>query len=174
VILIISTCFDKLHELEFIRPINDIVGNCKIINYKDLDKNDLQKYSHIIISGTALIDNDYMNYFEDFSWIKNWKKPLLGICAGAQIIAKVFGEKIVNKQEIGLIKVDKKKDDKLLENVNLNEIFSLHNYVFNMPKDFEVLLENNIVQLCKKDKIYACLFHCEVRNKKLIENFILI
>ena len=54
------------------------------------------------------------------------------------------------------------------------KIYSLHKKTFTTPKIFKVILENETPQLIKHStkNIYACLFHTEVRNKVLIENFL--
>ena len=36
-ILIISTCKDKLSEEEFVRPIANIVGDCEVKHYNDVE-----------------------------------------------------------------------------------------------------------------------------------------
>ena len=122
--------------------------------------------------GVALKDFDYLNYLDKFNWIKSYSGHLLGICAGAQIIGKVFGEQLKKGQEIGLIKIKKIKQDKILDNVILNEVYALHNFYVDTPKNFELLLETKYPQLFTTGKIYASLFHPEIRNKNIISNFI--
>ena len=57
-ILIISTCNNKLSEEEFVKPIATIVGDCKIKHYNDVGYVD--NYEKIIICGTALEDNEFL------------------------------------------------------------------------------------------------------------------
>lgn len=175
-ILLINTCFEKesLHNLEFVRPIENILKKqnkkYEIQHYKEL-KN-IEQYNKIIICGNALKDNEFIK--EDFPWIKTYKKSILGICAGAQIIAKKFNSNITKKQEIGLFKPEIIKEDKIIKNLKLNEIYCLHNNSFELPKEFDLILKTSQSQLIKhkKKEIYATLFHPEVREEKLIENFI--
>lgn len=176
-ILIISTCKEKLHELEFVKPIEKILKeiNVKyfIKNYKKISKEDLGKSEKIIISGTSLKDNEFIKGIEKFNWIKNYDKPLLGICAGMQIIGLIFGGKLRKKREIGYYKENFVKNFLGLENEY--EVYHLHNYYISLPKDFEVYSESigKIPQAIKhkSKKIYGVLFHPEVRNRKLIEKF---
>ena len=63
-ILIISICKEKLHELEFVKPIEDILknNNAKFAtkHYSKISKADLQRADKIIICGTSLKDNEYL------------------------------------------------------------------------------------------------------------------
>lgn len=175
-ILIINICKHKLHFDEFIRPIYDIckqiTTNIKIINYLELKEESIDKYNKIIISGTALKDFDYLENLDKFSWIKTTKKSILGICAGAQIIAKIFSSEIVKEEEIGMQKLEIVKIDKILKNIKIDQIYSLHNCYFNIPKDFILIAKTKHPQIIKKENIYGCLFHPEARNKELILNFL--
>ena len=97
-ILLINTCSKKLSEHEFVRPVAELVKDCEIRHFKKLG--DLDKFSKIIICGTALKDFDYLN--ADWSWIKNYKGKLLGLCAGYQVIAKELGEHLEDHKIIGV------------------------------------------------------------------------
>jgi len=85
-ILIISVCNNNLSESEFVKPIAKIAEkNYEIKHYTETI--DFKKYRKIIISGTALKDNYFLNNLDKFNWIKKTNLPLLGICSGMQIIA---------------------------------------------------------------------------------------
>jgi len=175
-ILLISTCKNKLHELEFVKPIEKILINLKtefkVKHYLKLLDKDLISSEKIIICGTSLKDNEFTNNQDSFSWIKQTNKPVLGICAGAQIISKIFGADILKKKEIGFFTEDFKKD--FLGLKGKVEVYHLHNNCTTLPKDFTKYTNSKIPQAIKhKTKpIYATLFHPEVRNKVVIENFI--
>lgn len=176
-ILIISTCKEKLHELEFVKPIEDILRmnnfEFKSVNYKRLTKKDLDKAEKVIISGTSLKDCEYL--FEEnikkFNWIKDFKKPIFGICAGMQIISSVFNSELKNKKEIGFYNEDFVKE--FLGLKEEQEVYHLHNNYPSLPKDFDKFTSSEISQAIKHKtkEIYAVLFHPEVRNKELIINF---
>ncbi len=176
-VLVIDINYEKLHSLEYVRPIENILkennSNYEIKNYKE--EIELNKYSHIIISGTSLKNFAYEKHLDKFGFIKTFNGKIFGICAGAQIISKVFGEKIIEKKEIGLIKINLNRDDKIIENLKFPlEIYGLHKKSFGSFENFNIILKGEIEELIKhKEKpIYACLFHAEVRNKELIKNFI--
>src|SRR3989344_5724981 len=124
VILIISTCSLELSEFEFVKPIESILKSKRIKffteHYSSIKKDDLKKYDKVIICGTALKDFDYLKDINKFSWLKEFNKPLLGICAGMQVLGKVFGNELVDKEEIGNLNVEVKLKNKLTEKEKFN------------------------------------------------------
>jgi GMP synthase (glutamine-hydrolysing) len=171
-ILIISTCKEKLHELEFVKPIERILKKGYFVNhYSELSEKDLNKADKVIIAGTSLKDNGFMNHLDKFKWIKDFDKPLLGICAGMQIIGLLFGSKIKNKQEIGFYKENFTKE--FLGLIGKQEVYHLHNNYTLLPPEFISFTDSEIPQAIKhfSKKIYGVLFHPEVRNKEVIEKF---
>jgi GMP synthase-like glutamine amidotransferase len=178
-ILIINICKEKLHYYEFVKPIEDILKtegiSYFIKRYNDINKKDLEKSSHVIISGTSLYDNEFIIDLKKFEWIKNLEKPILGICSGMQIIQLIFLEeelkKIKRKTEIGFFKEDFIKNFLGLE--KYTEVYHLHNYYAKIPEGFEEYTCSKIPQAIKhrNRSIYGVLFHPEVRQKTLITNF---
>jgi GMP synthase-like glutamine amidotransferase len=175
-ILLISTCKEKLHELEFVKPIEKILRENKIkfftTHYSKLTNKDLKKASKVIICGTSLQDNKFLREVKKFEFIKTTDKPILGICAGMQIISLLFGAKLKRKTEIGFYQEDFPKE--FLSLKNKHEVYHLHNNYTTLPKQFNKFTIGKIPQAIKhKTKnIFGVLFHPEVRNKKLIEEFI--
>lgn len=162
-ILVINICKEKLHELEFVKPIEDILkkNNTKFVtkHYKKLKENDLKKAEKIIICGTSLKDNNFLNDIRLFSWIKDFKKPIFGICGGSHIIGLILEYKLKKNKEIGLKEIN--IDEEFFGIKGKISVYHLHG--------LEVLPE-----VYHKDNIYATVFHPEVRNKNMIENFIKI
>ena len=177
-ILVINLCKEKLHYYEFVKPILDILGknntNYFVKGYDKFKKEDLDKCSKVIICGTSLFDNDFVKFADKFNWILNFDKPILGICGGMQMIGLLFFGKIKKKTEIGFFK--EKFDKEFLGLSGEQEVYHLHNnYVdFGKMRDFDIFAGGGISQAVKhKEKeIYGVLFHPEVRNKKMILNFI--
>jgi GMP synthase (glutamine-hydrolysing) len=175
-ILVIDVCKEKLHYLEFVKPVEDVLKKNRTKyftkHYKNIRDSDLKKAKKIIICGTSLKDFEYSKHLKDFRWIKNFDKPILGICAGMQITSEIFGGKIKKQTEIGYYFENFKKD--FLSLNEEHEVYHLHNCYATLPKDFEQFTDGKIPQAIKhktKD-IYGVLFHPEVRNKKLIEEFV--
>ena len=180
-ILLINICKEKLHYLEFVKPIEDILKKEKIgffvRKYKEVSKEDLNKADKVIICGTSLGDNDFSlsENARFFSWISDFDKPILGICGGMQVIARVFGARIKKEQEIGFFKEKVHKPFFGLE--GFNEVYHLHNYYpdlyFSDELEAYAVSDKNIVQAFKHKtrEIYGVLFNTEVRQKLMIENF---
>ena len=176
-ILLINICREKLHELEFVKPIEDILNNGKIKyfvkDYKKINKNDLERADKIIICGTSLRDDEFLKNINKFEWLKDFNKPVLGICGGMQIIGLVFRGKLEKKTEIGFFKEYFKKQ--FLGLKGWQEVYHLHNHyaAFSKLKEFEVFNGDSVNQAVKhkKKEVYGVLFHPEVRQKELILNF---
>lgn len=186
-ILIIDLCYEEnsLHFNEFVKPVVDIVKNLtlnyEIIHYNKLNSLNLKylnNFKKIILCGVALKDFGYLeeNNFKVFEKFTNFKGYILGICAGAQVIGKLFGCDLKEGQEIGLYNLEIISEDILLNNVNLDEIYCLHNNYIEISEDFtKIAKTKNYCQIFKKITnstiFYGVLFHPEVRNKNLIINF---
>ncbi len=162
-ILIVSTCAEKLHELEFVKPVFDIVKKTLVSDivivkhYRNLTISDINKSNKIIICGTSLKDNDFLKDIKKFKWIKSYKKPIFGICSGSHLMGLVFGKKIKRKKEIGFKEIDIKEE--FLGIKGKRQVYHLHN--------FQVLPETY-----HKKNFYATLFHPEVRNREMIGDFL--
>ncbi|MGD2250432.1 MAG: hypothetical protein PVF58_18705 [Candidatus Methanofastidiosia archaeon] len=173
-ILIVDVNSKKLGYYEFVLPLCDIVGaitEYDIVHYTNIC--DIHGYEKIIVSGTPLMDNTYISNIKEFEWIKTCNKPVLGICAGMQVIGLVFGSLLIECKEIGMTKVEPVKDNILFSSDFM--AYELHKYGINPCKDFEVLAQSKkCIQGIKHKKkdIYGILFHPEVRNKEIINKFI--
>jgi len=174
-ILIVDMCYRKksLSYYEFVRPIEDIVKDNFIVkHFSELKDFNFSNIDKIIFCGTALKDIEYTKHINLFEWLKNIDKPVLGICAGMQIISLVFGGELIKKTKIGMNKIAVVKDNKILTKKEF-EAYELHNFSTNVPEKFEIIAKsNNSVEAIRYKNIYGVLFHPEVRNKEIIRNFI--
>lgn len=191
-LLLISLCKFELSELEFVDPIKKVLVDFKIsfdkISFKDLSKislSFLNEFDKIILCGTALMDFDYLEYFnsfKSFDILKDFRGDLLGICSGSQILTLLFGGDLINFKEIGLNKLNVVKDNVLVkkcedqDDVILKEIYCLHLKSCDVDKNpnFIVLARTQVPQIFKiKDRnFYAVLFHPEYRNVDILKNFL--
>lgn len=175
-ILLIDICKEKLGFYEFVKPVGDVLikNNVKgfVRSYDCLKKSDLERASSVIICGTTLFDSVFIGAAKKFEWLKDFDKPVLGICGGMQIIGLIFGGKLKKKTEIGYYDENFSKNFLGLE--GKQEVYHLHNnYVDFSGLDFDVFSGKKVTQAVKhkKKEIYGVLFHPEVRNKNLIQEF---
>jgi GMP synthase (glutamine-hydrolysing) len=158
-----------------------IVRNCNIT----LDEIKKLSPKAIILSGGPNSVN------EDFSpeinkAIFNLNIPILGICYGQQLIAKLLGGKVesANEREFGKAIINIKKDSELFANFNKDEsqVWMSHGDVMTkIPDNFEIIANTENAPFAaiewQEKKIYGVQFHPEVSHslegKKLISNFVL-
>lgn len=179
-ILLVDLCFeeDSLSRFEFEDPIADALKGAgfsyRVLHFTKVKGNELEKYDRIILCGTALKDNAYAGHLDSFAWIKSWERPLLGICAGMQVIGAVFGGGIVSQPAIGLMKMELARESPLLGEPREIEGYHLHNFGVSLPEDFQILAgtpEQVDAFRHSARPIYGIIFHPEVRNKWIIERF---
>lgn len=179
-ILLVDLCYEKdsLSRYEFVHPIRDTLQKlgflCNILHYTEVKPPHLANYDKIILCGTALMDNVYAEHLELFSWIKDCKKPILGICAGMQVISAVYGGSIVSNRAIGLEEIEVVRDSSLLGEPRQIEVYHLHNYAVTLPEGFLQLAgrTNDIEAFLHYMKpIFGVLFHPEVRNRWILDKF---
>ncbi len=181
-ILIISTCKEKFHELEFVKPIEDILKIKKIkfktINYKELSNKDIESSDKIIITGTSLKDNDFIEKknLKKFEFIKYYNKPILGICAGMHLIGILNCGKIKKQKQIGPLIIEFNENYLGIEKNIKHQVYSLHGLYIDFTKlnNFDIISYATCPQAVKHKtkEIYGVLFHPEVRNKEIILEFV--
>jgi GMP synthase-like glutamine amidotransferase len=122
--------------------------------------------SCIILTGVpvdanySLAETDTQRKVNDaFGWLKECKRPVLGICYGHQILAQIFGGEVSSLKEMVkderfplAWKADKKSG--LFSEVESLEVFAEHSdYVSEIPQDFKVL--------CQKDGIPYIMYRAD-------------
>ncbi len=114
------------------------------------------------------------------------KIPILGICYGLQLIAKLFGGKIKSskkRREFGRAFIYKKKSSLLTKNFFKSKIgvwMSHEDAVVKLPENFKAIAFTKDSKLTiienKKKKIYGVQFHPEVTHtdngKEIFKNFL--
>ena len=174
-ILIIQCCREKLHYFEFVKPIEDVLKKDKImfelVHYRCVNKKVVSKADKVIISGTSLKDNFFLQDLECFTWLKKFDKPVLGICAGMHILGLLFNGSLKEKTEIGLNNVFFEKE--FLGLKNTVECYELHNFYVESSEFEGFARSKDCLQAVKHryKPFYGVLFHPEVRNKELLEVF---
>jgi GMP synthase-like glutamine amidotransferase len=180
-ILLIDTCCRKgsLGSDEFVKPVVSIVKNEEldfvIKHFLELKEDDLERVDKVILCGVTLKDNEFMKHPEKFDWIKHFDKPILGICSGMLITAKILEGVIEGNTEIGMSEIRTVKTDILLSGKEKFEAYELHNFSVRPSREFAVLaVSDRCVQAIKHKSrpVYGVQFHPEVRNEWIIERFL--
>ena len=168
------------------RRIRELGVYSEIITPKELGK--LQNYSNIkglIFSGgpSTVTSTKFQSVPKE---IFNKKIPILGICYGLQLIAKLFGGKIKpskKRREFGRAYLFKKKNSILIKNYlnSKKSVWMSHeDAVVKLPKKFIVIASTKDSNLTiienTKNKIYGVQFHPEVTHtengKQIFKNFL--
>ena len=180
-ILIVDLCYrpGSLSAFEFVDPIASIVRetgreHC-VRHYTAVDAGTVENADAVILCGTALKDNGYIDRIAMFSWIRECDGPVLGICAGMQVIGLVFGGELVSTPEIGMTSVRVSRDDPLFAGTTSFEAYELHTYALDPPGDLEVLAVSDICVQAVRHRtrpIIGVMFHPEVRNEWAVQRFL--
>jgi GMP synthase (glutamine-hydrolysing) len=168
------------------RRIRDLGVYSEIITPNDLSK--LTNYfdiKGIVLSGgpSTVTKNNFQSIPKE---IFKKKIPILGICYGLQLIAKLHGGKIKHskkKREFGRAILHKKKTSLLTKNFfkTSKAVWMSHeDAVVTVPKDFNVIASTDESKLTiienTKNKIYGVQFHPEVTHTdngiQIFKNFL--
>lgn len=138
----------------------------------------------IILSGSPFSVNQENALIVDVKAMAE-KLPVLGVCYGAQLTAKVFGGRVdkSDKREYGRAKLEIIKEDVLLQNVSAHsQVWMSHSdTIKELPNDFCLLgnTESIPVAAFKRNSglpLYGLQFHPEVyhstEGKTIINNFL--
>lgn len=158
---------------------------CEIIPYHKAFTID-SSLKGIILSGSPFSVNDEnAPEVPVASYIK--QLPVLGICYGAQMTAKLFGGRVdkSNKREYGRASMEIKQEDAIFNSIpNKSQVWMSHSdSITSLPEGFTVLstTESIPVAAFKKESsdtfpLYGFQFHPEVyhstEGKKIITNFL--
>ena len=174
-ILVINVCKESLHYYEFVAPVLNILNSMGedyfISNYDEINHAFLEKADKVIICGTSLYDNEYLEGISNFSWIPKYEKPILGICAGSQVIQIMFDGELSPIKEIGATDIEFSRE--FLGLIGKKKVYSLHQNLVRSDA-FEIYANSQSCPHAVKHKekpIYGVLFHPEVYNHEIIENF---
>jgi GMP synthase-like glutamine amidotransferase len=180
-ILVVDLAYrpQSLSADEFVAPVERIVQgegfSAAVLHYTDVSRKDLASARGVILCGTALRDCGYLERTELFAWLPSYPRPVLGICAGMQVIAKVFGGGISPGIGIGMAAQVVVAPDPLLTGRDRFDAYELHSMAVAPPPSFRVLCSSpSGVQVIRHPErpVYGVMFHPEVRNEWLIRRFL--
>ena len=89
--------------IEFVKPIEKIIsetGSSSVfIEYKDCLDFNFNEFDGAILTGSPQGDDIVEHHLPYFQWIKQFKKPIFGICAGHHITGFIYGSQILRSEE---------------------------------------------------------------------------
>ena len=170
------------------RRVRDLGVYSEIITPEEVKKiNDYSLIKGIILSGgpSTVTKKKFQNVPKN---IFKKKIPILGICYGLQLIAKLLGGKIKSakkKREFGRAFLIKKNNSLLIKNFfnsNSSVWMSHEDAVVKLPRKFKIIASTKNSKLTiienTKEKIYGIQFHPEVTHtnngKKIFKNFLFL
>ena len=170
------------------RRIRELKIYCEVLNLKEFKNiSNFDQIKGIILSGGPSTVTK-KTYPKIESRIFKKGIPILGICYGLQLIAKVFGGKIKKtkkKREFGEATLIEKSKSILFKNCynkKKTKVWMSHqDVVFKLPKNFINVASTNSSKFTaiehKTKKIYGIQFHPEVthteKGKEILKNFVL-
>ncbi len=168
---------------EFTNPIKKILTGynvqSEVIEYADSKRIDLDIFDGIILSGSPQGDDIVEHHLPYFQWIKEYKKPIFGICAGHHLVGALYGSELYRnlEHESGESTIDILQDDPLTHGLPKKlKVQQMHNDSISLPKRFILLASSSIcknqMMKHKQKPIYTCQFHPEYYNPELFKNFI--
>jgi GMP synthase-like glutamine amidotransferase len=110
-ILIADLCYrkDSLSYYEYVNPVCEIIEDCgfeyDVLHYSELSGEIPEKYSSVIFCGTALKDNLFIEDSSLMQTVREYDKPVIGICAGMHVIASAYGGEVRDFKKIGMSRV---------------------------------------------------------------------
>jgi GMP synthase (glutamine-hydrolysing) len=179
-ILIVNNAEPEITE--FTNPLKKIVADAGVdsfcIDYKQCDAFSFDEIDGIILSGSPQGNDIVEHHSHFFRWIKIFKKPILGICAGHHITGFLFGSEILRsvEPESGDLEVDIVKQDPIFDGIPATfTVKQMHNDSITLPENFELLATSitckNQLMKHRQKPLYTCQFHPEFYNTRLIQNF---
>jgi GMP synthase (glutamine-hydrolysing) len=164
---------------EFVTPVERIVRQegypARIRHYTDISHQDIASAGGAIFCGTALADFGYLEGLERFAWLSSFPCPVLGICAGMQVLVRVYGGDVYPATGIGMAEQQVVAPDPLLAGRDRFPAYELHCLAVESPPSFMVLATSlSGAQIIRhQDRpVYGVMFHPEVRNEWLIGRFL--
>lgn len=137
----------------------------------------------VIFSGSPYSVNDKHALIPEYKNIKG-KLPLLGICYGAQFLAKTFGGNVKPSisREYGRAKLTEVKNNALLQNIpNNTQVWMSHGDTINqLPQNAEIICSSGDIEIAGfkflNEETYGLQFHPEVfhstHGPQIFKNFL--
>lgn len=158
-------------------------AKCVVLKWDECKKTDFKKSSGVIFSGspTMFTEADHKPYIKKFSFLKEGKIPLLGICFGHQFLGILFDAKIFRGPEMRTDnKIHVLKEDVLFKDLSPEtKMKEDHTEGISLPPTFIHLATSASYTIEGMRHpmlpLWGVQFHPEVsgeNGRKLIQNFL--
>lgn len=166
------------------RRVRELNVYCEIIPFNKAIAFDAS-IKGIILSGSPFSVTDEQALDVNMAPLLDSQLPILGICYGAQYVAKSFGGSVQpsKKREYGKANLVDIKADALFEEVSIgSQVWMSHgDTIMALPNDFDLLASTNSIEVAaykqKSHPVYGIQFHPEVTHslegKQLLHNFVI-
>lgn len=180
-ILIVDLCWERgsLSRFEFVHPVSAIVEGtgemAGTVHLSDLSPAAARAADGIVLCGTAIKDHAWQGLLGELDWLRDVQTPVLGICAGSQLIAALHGGEVAPWPVIGMQQTTVLEEDRVLGKERSFEAYHLHNLGPSLPPGFTLLAgtgERAEAFRHTERQLWGVLFHPEVRNEWIVENFV--
>jgi GMP synthase (glutamine-hydrolysing) len=180
-ILLIDLCHrpDSLGFDEYVMPLMRIVersgSEASFVHFNSVSRSVVSRAKAAILCGTPLADNMFLSQPGAFSWIKSTQIPILGVCAGMEMICTVFGGALGSCTEIGMTDISVTVSDPLFQESLSFPAYELHTLACSDPGQMRVLaVSDRCIQVVRHPGrlVYGVMFHPEVRNEWVVERFV--
>jgi GMP synthase (glutamine-hydrolysing) len=180
-ILLVDLCYrpGSLSRDEFVGPVARIVGRAgyawEETHFSELHSEMLERADGIILCGTALEDNLFATQEEKFTWLREVRVPVIGICAGMQVLSFVFGGRIRPGCGIGMTMVRACEPVLILPEEPEFAAYELHTNTCDPPPEWVTMAvsDDGIQAVRHPDRpLYGVMFHPEVRNDAVVDRFL--
>lgn len=158
------------HIKELLKQFKEV----KLVDFQNLDNIDVKKYDAIILSGGSSysVIGHKKIYSKELKLIKTFKKPILGICLGFELIAFAFNEelKMMTYNETGILPIKLIGKNKLFDKFPKEfDVYEAHRWIVKKTKYLKQLAKSKDgIEAIKhpEKEIYGVQFHPEVLIKK--------
>ena len=180
-ILLVDLCYREgsLGYEEFVLPVARIVEKAgyavRAVHYRAAPGTVPDDAAAVILCGTPIADNRFLSEMECFSWLADVRVPVLGVCAGMELVCQALGGTVGPGEEIGMTEVTVPAPDPLFAGRESFPAYELHTLACTDPGPLRVLaVSDRCIQAVRHpDKpVYGVMFHPEVRNEWVVERFL--
>ncbi|MCG7854460.1 MAG: glutamine amidotransferase, partial [Methanoregulaceae archaeon] len=141
-ILLVDLCYrdGSLGFEEFVLPIARIIeregAGYRIVHYTRCPGQATRDCDGIILCGTPVMDNGFLGDLASFSWIAETDLPVLGICAGMEVLALLAGGRVISCPEIGMTEIRVTAQDPIFPEDHPFEAYELHANACTLPPGY--------------------------------------